>query len=481
MFLSFYGLREQPFGVTADPRYLYLSTVHREALASLVYGIESGLGFSTLIAEPGMGKTTLLNRILSHFRSSARTAFIFETQCNARELLRNLLLELEIEDADGAEQDNVAQLNRLKRYLLDQVRNRRRVLLVLDEAQNLDDSVLESVRLLSNFETFQTKLLHIILSGQPQLAQKIARPELAQLRQRINQANRLRPLPPEETLRYMAHRLKLAGFSGQTLFTPEALAMIVGWSRGVPREINRLCFNSLSLGYAVGKHEIDAEILREVTTDLDFASDPSTNVAIGALDSCASQLAAQFRSALNAAPAVVEPIPLTQRDSVQFASAPMRYGQPRVTAQIAGPRADAAETDSVSPVVGSNTLHRTPQLRRASEHQNARTSDQTVPLSDDTERKKDAWEAFAPAARACDQVAAARPALIGLLMLLPVLGLWFLLGNAGASGRLASWMKSELRSRPAATSVQKSVQAAASSGQEDNAVSTKANESAKQQ
>lgn len=473
MFLSFYGLREQPFGVTADPRYLYPSTVHREALASLVYGIESGLGFSTLIAEPGMGKTTLLNRILSHFRSSARTAFIFETQCNSRELLRNLLLELEIEDVDGTEQDSVTQLNRLKRYLLDQVRNRRRVILVLDEAQNLDDSVLESVRLLSNFETFQTKLLHIILSGQPQLAMKIARPELAQLRQRINQANRLRPLPPEETLRYIAHRLKLAGFSGQTLFTPEALAMIVGWSRGVPREINRLCFNSLSLGCALGKHEIDAEILREVTTDLDFASDSSTNVAIGTLDACASQLAAQFRNALGAAPsvlepAVLEPVPLMRRDSAQPASAPIRYVQRRVTAQIAGPCAGAAETHSAIPVGKSDTPRRTPRLRRASEHQHYRTLDQTLPLSDDAERKKDAWKTFSPTVQARDQVATARLLLIGLLVLPPLLGLWFLL-------------KSELRNRPATTSVRQSVQAAASSGRENNAVQPNANESSKQQ
>lgn len=274
MFLEFYGLREQPFGVTADPRFLYLSAGHREALASLVYGIEAGLGFSTLIAEPGMGKTTLLNRMLSHFRSSARTAFIFETQCNTREFRRNLLLELELTGFEDNE-DNVAFLNRLKHYLLDQAKNRRRVLIMVDEAQNLDDTVLETIRLLSNFETYRMKLLHIILAGQPQLAAKISRPEMMQLRQRINQVNRLRPLQPEDAVNYIAYRLRLAGYSGDGLFTSDALAGIVSGSRGVPREINRLCFNSMSLGFALQRREIDGEIMREVIADLAFDGEAS--------------------------------------------------------------------------------------------------------------------------------------------------------------------------------------------------------------
>lgn len=299
MFLEFYGLREQPFGVTADPRFLYLSTGHREALASLIYGIEAGLGFSTLIAEPGMGKTTLLNRILSHFRSSARTAFIFETQCDSREFRRSLQLELEITGFEDNE-DNVAFLNRLKYYLLDQARSRRRVLLVVDEAQNLDDTVLETIRLLSNFETYRMKLLHIILAGQPQLATKISRPEMVQLRQRINQANRLRPLQPEDTVKYIAHRLRLAGYSGDNLFSPEALAGIVSWSRGVPREINRLCFNSMSLGCALQRREIDADIMQEVRADLAFDGETPATPAPQSLDVSGFELAAQFRSALAA-------------------------------------------------------------------------------------------------------------------------------------------------------------------------------------
>src|ERR1051326_8411921 len=136
MFLSYYGLREQPFGVTPDPRFLYFGEVHREALASLVYGVEAGLGFTSLIAEPGTGKTTLLYYILGHYRATARTAFIFDTQCTSRELLRNLLTEFEIGEGAG---DSPGMLNQLKEFLAVQARARRRVLLVLDEAQNLDD------------------------------------------------------------------------------------------------------------------------------------------------------------------------------------------------------------------------------------------------------------------------------------------------------------------------------------------------------
>jgi type II secretory pathway predicted ATPase ExeA len=308
MFLEFYGLQEQPFGVTPDPRYLYMSGVHREALASLVYGIDAGLGFSTLIAEPGMGKTTLLNRVLSHFRSSARTAFIFETQCDSHELLRNLLLELEIGNAEENE-SNVALLNRLKHFLLDQARNHRRVLLVVDEAQNLDDSVLEAIRLLSNFETFRKKLLHIVLAGQPELASKLGRPEMAQLRQRINQANRLRPFKPEDSVQYIAHRLNVAGYSGPALFSPEALALLVSRSRGVPREINRLCFNALSLGCATQKRVIDDNIIKEVASDLEFGDEGSAIKAAETLDLSPFELAVQFSSAMSTAVKPLENIP----------------------------------------------------------------------------------------------------------------------------------------------------------------------------
>ena len=269
MFLGYYGLREQPFGVTPDPRFLYFGEVHREALASLVYGVEAGLGFTSLIAEPGTGKTTLLYYLLGHYRATARTAFIFDTQCTSRELLRNLLLEFEIGDGGG---DSPGMLNQLKEFLAVQARARRRVLLVLDEAQNFDDSVLETVRLLSNFETAGAKLLHIILSGQPQLAEKLSQPELLNVRQRITIATRLRPFAPVDVVKYVAHRLSIAGYRGNAPFTPAALEAIAKLSGGVPREINRLCFSALSMGCALERKLIDADILREVANDFDFSS-----------------------------------------------------------------------------------------------------------------------------------------------------------------------------------------------------------------
>jgi general secretion pathway protein A len=269
MFLDFYGLREEPFGVTPDPRFLYLSPEHREALASIYYGIEAGRGFMALIAVPGMGKTTLLFHLLERFRNTARTAFLFQTQCNSREFMRFLLSELACET--GAGQDPVAMHDEFNRLLLQEARAGRRCIVIVDEAQNLDPMVLETIRLLSDFETPRAKLLQIILSGQPGLANKLARPSLAQLRQRISLIGRLNTLTPHETRNYLEHRLKVAGFSGQQIFTNDASDMVAELSLGIPRNINNLCFNALSLGYAMRQKTIGADILREVAADFDLS------------------------------------------------------------------------------------------------------------------------------------------------------------------------------------------------------------------
>ena len=266
MFLDYYHLREQPFGVTPDPRYLYLSPTHREALASLYYGVEASRGFLALIAEPGMGKTTLLFQLLEQLRESACAAFLFQTQCDSRELLRYLLADMGI-DSQG--HDLVEMHEQLNDALTRLKRADRRFVLVIDEAQNLDDSVLETVRLLSDFETPSSKLMQIILSGQPQLAAKLARPSLAQLRQRIAILGRLEPFSPAETDRYIDHRLRVAGYEGGALFASDARAIIAARSRGIPRNINNLCFNALSLGYALGRKKIDGEIALEAVRDLD--------------------------------------------------------------------------------------------------------------------------------------------------------------------------------------------------------------------
>ncbi len=270
MFLNFYGLREQPFGVTPDPEFLYLSATHREALASVAYGIQAGVGFATVIAKPGMGKTTLLFALLRHFQNSAQSAFLFDTQCNSRELLQSLLAEFKIQEDSG--KSDISALAALRQFLLKSARANQRVLLVVDEAQNLDIPVFETLRLLSNFETPHAKLLHIVLAGQPELARKLALPELEQLRQRITIVSRLDVFAPADVIRYVAHRLKRAGYQGGPLFTPEALGILVDKSHGVPREINRLCFNAMSLGCALGKKLIDGQMVREAAADLEFGS-----------------------------------------------------------------------------------------------------------------------------------------------------------------------------------------------------------------
>lgn len=267
MIHQFFGLSEQPFGVTPDPRYLYLAQGHREALASLFYGIESNRGFLALIAKPGMGKTTLLFHLLEKFRYSARTAFIFQTQCNSRDLLRFLLAELGIASQD---EDLVRMHEQFNRYLLEESSAGHRVIVVIDEAQNLEPSVMETVRLLSNFETQRGKLLQIILAGQPELATTLSRSSLSQLRQRISSFNGLDPLAPQDVAHFIDHRLQVARYQGPPLFSDKAKIMIANLSEGIPRNINSLCFGALSLACALHRRTIDADVVREVFADLDL-------------------------------------------------------------------------------------------------------------------------------------------------------------------------------------------------------------------
>lgn len=281
MFLGFYGLREQPFGVTPDPRFLYLSPAHREALASLYYGIESGCGFLALIAKPGMGKTTLLFQLLEKFRGSARTAFLFQTQCSSREFMRFLLAEL---GSESNEQDFVRMNDEFNKLLLQEARAGRRFVIVVDEAQNLHPSVLETIRLLSDFETPRAKLVQIILAGQPELADKLASRKLSQLRQRLSLMSGLTPLSEEESGKYIHHRLRIAGYSGGPLFEPAAMRSIVQFTEGIPRTINNFCFSALSLGCALRQRTIDLKVVEEVISDLDITKHVTEARQIPALD-----------------------------------------------------------------------------------------------------------------------------------------------------------------------------------------------------
>jgi general secretion pathway protein A len=276
MLLKHYGLREQPFGVTPNPRYLYLSPSHREALASLVYGIDSGRGFLALIAAPGMGKTTLLFQMLEQLGNTARTVFLFQAQCGSRDLLRSMMSDLGVATH---EDDMVAMQNQLNQLLIEELKGRKKFVLVIDEAQNLDDSALEFVRMLSNFETPREKLMHIVLAGQTQLAEKLARPSMVQLRQRVSMVVRLRPLGAAEISEYIEHRLRVAGYPSGSCFSAGAVREIAALSGGIPRNINNICFNALSLGYAGGHTRIESAIVREVAGDLDLGCLAAENAA----------------------------------------------------------------------------------------------------------------------------------------------------------------------------------------------------------
>ncbi len=304
-FLSFYGLSEQPFDVTPDPAYLYLSPMHREALSSLSHGIENLRGFMALVAEPGMGKTTLLNRLMEELHETARTVFLFQTQCNSRELLRYLLSELGVESES---MDVVSMHRALNEILFQEMLNGRRFVLIIDEAQNLDASTLETIRLLSDFETSHAKLIQIVLAGQPQLIETLLRPNLSQLRQRIAILTNLEPLCASETSQYIEHRLRAAGSPNGAIFTPDAVALIAERSHGIPRSINNLCFNALQMGFSEGCDTIDARVVQAAAEKLNLEAllgEPqqavSTPDATAAAQSASAQLAQLLLDALTGA------------------------------------------------------------------------------------------------------------------------------------------------------------------------------------
>jgi general secretion pathway protein A len=268
MLLKYYNLQSDPFGVTPDHTFLFFSPTHREAMACLIHGILSGRGFTALIAEPGMGKTTLLFNLLHLLKGNARTAFLFQTLCGPKELLRALLADLGVVDSG---RDLTRMHRKLNDFLLRETQHGQELVVVIDEAQNLEEPVLEVVRMLSNFESSNKKLMHVVLSGQPQLAEKLASERLVQLRQRISIIARLKPFNADETKAYIEHRLRSAGYSSpEPLFTDQACQMIAEYSRGIPRNINNLCFNAMSLGCALQRHTLEDFHIQEVIDDLEL-------------------------------------------------------------------------------------------------------------------------------------------------------------------------------------------------------------------
>ena len=253
MYTEFYGLREKPFSLSPDPRYLFLADSHREALAHLLYGIEHGEGFIAITGEVGTGKTTLCRTLLQRIEPGTEVAFIFNPQLSALELLQAINAELGLPTEGLGRRELMEQLNR---FLLAKKAEGRRVLLLIDEAQNLAPDTLEQVRLLSNLETDTSKLIQIILIGQPELDAILESPDLRQLRHRISVRWRLSPLSPIETRDYVRHRLRIAAGASREVFTELALREVHRRSRGIPRLVNLLCDRALLAGYAASARTI---------------------------------------------------------------------------------------------------------------------------------------------------------------------------------------------------------------------------------
>lgn len=272
-FLRHFGFRESPFGVTPDPEFLFWTQMHYAALQAIISSIESNLGFSVLLGNPGTGKTSLLFHLLSLYRESARTAFIFQTQCKPHDLVRHIASELDLE---VPRRDEVALHQKLNGMLLEEARAGRKVLIVIDEAQNLQASSFEAVRLLSDFETGHAKLLNIVFSGSPQLGATLQTPELSQLAQRISTIARLQPFREDEVKDYVRFRLAVVASNPvEALFSSEALAEIARRSEGVPRVINAICYRALMLAYTHGQASVSRELVRKAAKDLDLSEPDS--------------------------------------------------------------------------------------------------------------------------------------------------------------------------------------------------------------
>ena len=267
MYLDFYSLKEKPFSVTADPNFLYLSKRHQEAISHMQYGIQERMGFLEITGDIGTGKTTICKALLNTLDEHTKTAFILNSNLSEIQLLQAIVEDFGIQLKN---KNKITMLNELNRFLLEQLKLNNNTVLIVDEAQNLKPSLLEQIRLLSNLETEKEKLLQIILVGQPELKEKLASRELAQLRQRISIRYHMLPLEKHEVSAYISHRLKVAGGSnGRNFFNEHAVNEIFKYSRGVPRLINIICDKTLLAGFVLEKKTVDAGMVKKCAREIE--------------------------------------------------------------------------------------------------------------------------------------------------------------------------------------------------------------------
>ena len=271
MYRTFFGLRAQPFGPSPDPRFLFLRPQIKEALACLQYGIAARKGFVVMTGEVGTGKTTLLKAVLETFATGRiATAFVFNPRLDVLDFFEFVLTDFGIPPKTRTKSGMLLQLNR---WLIERFRAHQVCAIVIDEAQNLSWELLEEIRLLTNLETSSEKLVQIVLSGQPELEEKLHHPSLRQLRQRISLWCKTQPLTAEETRDYIAERLRIAG-AAQPVFMPEATELVHLYSKGIPRIINLICEHTLISAYAEQIKPIPAHIVESVGLELDLIEHP---------------------------------------------------------------------------------------------------------------------------------------------------------------------------------------------------------------
>ncbi|MGO9138487.1 MAG: ExeA family protein [Syntrophales bacterium] len=267
MYENFYGFKEKPFNITPDPRFVYLSETHKEALAHLRYAIKEGTGFSVVTGEVGTGKTTLVHTLLNKIDANVRTAYIFNPVMGPEDFLNYICEDLGLK-SDGVRSrgQNLASLHN---FLLDCFARNERVFLIIDEAQSLDTKLLEEVRLLTNLETSTNKLLHVILLGQPELNMALSDERFRALKQRVTIRYNLSALNLADTKEYIVHRLKKAGARNLSVFDESAIKEIYKYSKGIPRLINIVCDNALITGFSQELTRIGKPIIKEVIKDLE--------------------------------------------------------------------------------------------------------------------------------------------------------------------------------------------------------------------